>query len=692
MPNRILVIPFSVVLAAALNSSELTLGKGPQGSSSGGQTSGFGQNNGPAAGSHSGGVGHDSFSGGSNFSGRPAAGAANPAGAHFVGGPSQSNHFVGVSNAPIGANAVRVGVGGNSPAGSPSGAMRSPQAAGGPSLQFGAIGGPANGSTFSGKTSKNSPTVVARPQASDTARIQSIGSLGNSLTPESRSGVPFAFKKSGDSSARNTASDSANLRPSNAPTAGGNTGMPVGGDVSQFGRSNAGRSVNVRKYDSGLQVVSIGGNSAPVAAVARGQSFVARHPMAQLPTSSNQLSIVSGSASSGQSAANIRHGNQGNDWNAHGSSGHHSGKGQGAGSNATITRLSLSNGGLYSSVGVGSNYGGGFGYVGGYMPFVGVGYFGLGSYGYFPGYFPGYYGGGYNQMGFSSYFSGLGFGSWGPNGYFPQTYAAYDPYGILGGGFGSNGYFPRGYYAYDPYGYGYGYGGGWGNGLPDGMYGPVENVGYATGSYARGVASPATLALAAAGPSAAPSAVAPVPEPGAPATNANGDTTKEVESFADKGEAAFRARDYEGAVNAWRHAAIDDPQNGLVVMLLGESLFATGKYEEAAGATQAAMQLLPRGEWGVVVSNAQELYGKFQDYTTHLRALESAVKSQPEAPALRFLVAFHYAYLGFPRDAVAQLDKTLKLAPQDQAAKALRDEMRAKLPAKPAAPATPESP
>ncbi len=168
--------------------------------------------------------------------------------------------------------------------------------------------------------------------------------------------------------------------------------------------------------------------------------------------------------------------------------------------------------------------------------------------------------------------------------------------------------------------------------------------------------------------------------------------TARANAFADKGEIAFRAGDYEGAAYAWRHAVIDDPQNPVVLMLLGQALFATGHYDEAAGATQAAMHLIPKEHWGVVVKNFRELYGNTLDYTTHIRALEKAEGENPTNPAMRFLAGFHYGYLGYPQESIDQLDKGLKIAPNDEMAKLLRDEMQAKLP-KPISPAaTPEAP
>ncbi len=185
-------------------------------------------------------------------------------------------------------------------------------------------------------------------------------------------------------------------------------------------------------------------------------------------------------------------------------------------------------------------------------------------------------------------------------------------------------------------------------------------------------APPATPAS----PMSAPASIAnPKPEPG---------TLASVKEFAEKGEAAFKAGNYQGAVYAWRHAVVDDPQNGLLTMMLGQALFATGKFEEAAGATQAAMHHLPKEQWGVVVGHYTELYGKTHDYTEQLRALEKAMKAKSDDPALRFLTGFQYAYLGFADQAIDQLNHAVKLAPHDEMAKQLRDSLRAKL-TKPAA-------
>lgn len=151
------------------------------------------------------------------------------------------------------------------------------------------------------------------------------------------------------------------------------------------------------------------------------------------------------------------------------------------------------------------------------------------------------------------------------------------------------------------------------------------------------------------------------------------------DNFASQGEAEFKDGNYEKAAKNWRHALLDDPKNGVLVMLLSQSLFASGKYDEAAGAAQQGMLLMEEKDWGVVVANYKEIYPKIGDYTTQLRSLEKARKEKPDNPALRFLLGYHYAYLGYPTEAMVELDKTISLAPQDEIAVKLKDLLEAKV-------------
>jgi Tfp pilus assembly protein PilF len=224
-------------------------------------------------------------------------------------------------------------------------------------------------------------------------------------------------------------------------------------------------------------------------------------------------------------------------------------------------------------------------------------------------------------------------------------------------GYGLYGYGLGGYWGYPYYGYGYGYPYSYGYNPYAYSYGPYA---YGYGGYTYPYSYPQT---------------APAQQPTQQATAGS-----DAEVFAQKGENDFKGGDYKSAVYAWRHAVLDDPQNGVLTLMLAQGLFATGTFDEAAGAVQQGLQLLPEDQWGVVVSNYKELYGKIGDYTSQLRALEKAVKQQPDDPGLRFLLGYHYGFLGYPQQAVKQLDKALELAPADQLAQKLRDQLNAKLP------------
>jgi tetratricopeptide (TPR) repeat protein len=238
-----------------------------------------------------------------------------------------------------------------------------------------------------------------------------------------------------------------------------------------------------------------------------------------------------------------------------------------------------------------------------------------------------------------------GYVSGSPNGYYRHRYQY--PYG--------NSYF----FGYNsPFGL-LGYGGyGYGNGYPFYFYQP---------NCAWGAPSTNSYVSMTNGYPATP----PTAPPAADQANAT------VSSFAVQGEIDFKAGNYTAAESDWRHALVDEPNNGAYVMLLAQALFANGHFDEAAGALQRGMQMLPTEKWGAVVSNYAELYRGNQDYTDQLRRLEAARLSTSSA-GLQLLLGYHYGYLGYPKNALTELDKGLKLAPQDQAMQKMRDVMAAR--------------
>lgn len=157
------------------------------------------------------------------------------------------------------------------------------------------------------------------------------------------------------------------------------------------------------------------------------------------------------------------------------------------------------------------------------------------------------------------------------------------------------------------------------------------------------------------------------------------DSAAQSGQFDRQGDEVFKARDYQGAVRAWQHAVVDDPNNGTLLMKLASAFFAAGQYREAAGATQRALMMFPEAEWGGIVSRYAESYSSRRDYSEQLRNLEKAVTANPKEPALRFLLGFYYGYSGHAADAARELDKLVSLAPQDQLGRRLRDVMAEKV-------------
>lgn len=246
---------------------------------------------------------------------------------------------------------------------------------------------------------------------------------------------------------------------------------------------------------------------------------------------------------------------------------------------------------------------------------------------------------------------GGNFGGYGGPGF------GYGPYGMGYGGFGFLPYGGVGYGGgYGGYGGGYGgYGGSGGvacagNGICGSAgygsagYGTYASAGYGTDDYADGYVND-------------------MPPAGARGID-----------FMSLGEQDFRARRYTTAISDWQHALVDDPQNGGILLLLGQALFAIGRYDDAAGATQLGMHYLPEHQWGVVLSNFRELYSD-NSYTMQLRALEASVRAEDSA-AKRFLLGFHYGFLGYPKTSVEQLDRAIELNSKDKLADELRNLMK----------------
>jgi tetratricopeptide (TPR) repeat protein len=343
------------------------------------------------------------------------------------------------------------------------------------------------------------------------------------------------------------------------------------------------------------------------------------------------------------------------------------------------------------------------------------------------GYRGGYNNGGYNNGGYNNggYNRGYNNTNNGANRGYSGAYGA-GYRGMAGGRYGANSGFASRHFANSnlaaggaanrmgmmgPYGMGYGglgYGGlggmGYGMGYPFfGMYGMMGmgmmgmgGMGMGMGGMGMGGGGGGGGGYGGGGGGYAATTNMPAANAAANPATPPAEQVASADAFDAKGEADFKAGNYPAAIQDWQHALVDTPHNGGDMLLLAQSLFASGQYQPAAGAVQLGMQMLPQEQWGNVLKHFADLYPNNQAFTDQLRALEKSRKTNPNDPATRFLLGYEYGYLGYPKQAVAELDKAIALRPQDRGAVVMRNQFAALagLPAMPVPkpPATPGAP
>jgi len=259
-----------------------------------------------------------------------------------------------------------------------------------------------------------------------------------------------------------------------------------------------------------------------------------------------------------------------------------------------------------------------------------------GRYGY-----PGYGGLGYGGLGYGNSGYGLGYGGLG--------------YGLggLGGGYGGYGGYGLGYPGYGLFGYsplGWGLAG-WGLGSL--MYGSGY-LGYSNPYYGGGGAAAYNYSQ---------------PIPVAYDTTSTvgttvATTTQGADDILNAAIASFKQNDYDTALATVNNGIKQYPSDAVMHEFRALVLFAKGDYRQAAATIHSVLAVGPGWDW----TTLSGLYSDVSVYTTQLRALESAVRQNPDDGAGRFLLAYHYMTDGYPDSAAQQLQQVVKLVPNDRVA------------------------
>src|SRR5262249_27636616 len=140
-------------------------------------------------------------------------------------------------------------------------------------------------------------------------------------------------------------------------------------------------------------------------------------------------------------------------------------------------------------------------------------------------------------------------------------------------------------------------------------------------------------------------AVASVPPPAAdPPADAPLEDPKVAEAVPifDEARSLFLKGDYKGAQAKVEKALVILPQDRVMHEFRGLTLFAQGKYAEAAATLYAVMSAGPGWNWETLKS----FYADPATYTQQLRALEAHAKTNAQSADDRFVLAYHYLVLG----------------------------------------------
>ena len=135
----------------------------------------------------------------------------------------------------------------------------------------------------------------------------------------------------------------------------------------------------------------------------------------------------------------------------------------------------------------------------------------------------------------------------------------------------------------------------------------------------------------------------------------------------DEALAKFKAGDYAGALTGFDRAVKLAPKDSVIHEVRALTLFALGRYPEAAAALNAVLVSAPGMDW-TTISN---VYGSVDAYTAHLRKLEDFCRANPDSASGHFVLAYHYLVGGHADMAAEALKVVVAKQPGDLVAKRL---------------------
>jgi len=148
---------------------------------------------------------------------------------------------------------------------------------------------------------------------------------------------------------------------------------------------------------------------------------------------------------------------------------------------------------------------------------------------------------------------------------------------------------------------------------------------------------------------------------GAAQAAGSGEPPQAAMSTFDQSRTDFYAGNYEGALTKVNQALKEMPKDAVVHEFRALTLFALGRYNEAAATIHPVLAVGPGWDWPTLVG----LYPSVDVYTEQIRKLEQYVKANPKAADAQFLLAYHYLTCNHKDAAYKTFEKVVALQPSD---------------------------
>jgi tetratricopeptide (TPR) repeat protein len=165
--------------------------------------------------------------------------------------------------------------------------------------------------------------------------------------------------------------------------------------------------------------------------------------------------------------------------------------------------------------------------------------------------------------------------------------------------------------------------------------------------------------------------------PASAASRTNASADNKINYFYEQSKAAFQQGSYRDATQLAAHAAVDEPKNPNVHLLLVLGMFATGEYRGAAMEAHTVALLNKSLDWATVYG----FYNDLEPYKKQLQTLEKYTTDKPKQPEGRFLLGFFYMVGGYRDAAKKEFLAALKLTPRDRVAAQLLKSQGGEIPA-----------